>query len=57
MLGELKGKEYVVTTTTNPDWYSQVILLEINNKVYEITNGGFNKILFEGFYKSFKINN
>jgi len=47
----------IVTTKQVPDWVSNKVYIERNNKIYVISNGAINNSDFAVFYNSFKFTN
>ena len=53
-IGELSAKFITVTTNSHPNWISEVICIERDDKVFEIGNGAVKIPEFKSFYNSFK---
>lgn len=43
-----------VTTSKYPDWYSQTVIIQGENTIYEISNGASKDEKFKYFYESFQ---
>lgn len=55
IINGLSATNVLVTTTTHPDWFYQAVIIEYNDKIFQITNGAIRDDRFGTFYQSFKL--
>lgn len=52
IINGLTATKATVTTATNPDWYSEIIIFSKDAKIYEVSNGAVKDDKFATFYNS-----